>query len=85
VGCETSWVAAAEMGRGPPYQRANKEVKMSDIRFESNIEGRRVDAVLHSLPPNERRLRIESAERVHYALGVMGIEEDLESLEVEEN
>lgn len=62
---------------GPPYTRADKEVTISDIQF-----GRKSEAVLHALPANERRARVESSERVHFALGVMGIDEDFESLEL---
>lgn len=77
VGCETSWVAAAAQGRGPPYKRADKEVKISDIYFK----GRRVDDDFHVLDPEQRKLRLninESADRVRVALGVMSIDADFE-------
>jgi hypothetical protein len=78
--CETSWVKAAEMGRGPPYQKADKVVMMEDLSYR----GRKVDAMLLSINASERRLKAGSTHRVHYALGVMGIDEDLESLDLKE-
>jgi len=57
---------------------------MSDIRFDGGIDERRHESVLHSLLPNERRLRLESVDGVHYAPDVLGIDEDLGTLELQE-
>lgn len=73
IGCETSWVKAAEMGRGPPYERDDKIVGMGDLFYKGE------NPVLVSLESPDRRAKIHTFDRVHYALGVMSIDDELET------
>ncbi|KAG0649522.1 hypothetical protein D0Z07_4259 [Hyphodiscus hymeniophilus] len=80
TGCETSWVKIGELGRGPPYSRTSEERVVPDI-WNS---GRRVDRAIEASKANEeRRLVIPKADRIHYALGVLGVEEDFEHLDLD--
>jgi hypothetical protein len=76
AGCETSWVRTAELGKGPPYNKTFEE----NIVPELWISSRRIDRALLALSAEDRRLVIERSHRVHYALGVLSVEEDFENL-----
>lgn len=75
-GCETAWIKTAEMGGGPPYTRmAEKKIDQ-----EAWYNARRSDPV--SLDTQDRgRLLTFRTERVHYALGLIGVQQDLENLD----
>jgi hypothetical protein len=77
-GCETSWVKTGELGKGPVYKRTKEERVVPDIWSHS----RRIDRAFSGKTNEERRMVIEKPDRVHYALGVLGIEEDFQSLDV---
>ena len=44
---------------------------------------RRLDRVLLGLNHDERRMVVERSDRVHYALGVLGIQSDFENLDLD--
>lgn len=79
-GCETAWTKAAEAGRGPPYQRT-----MDPTAKDDRVAGRKPD--VNSGPPkdnNDRRfITVNAATRVHWALGLLSVEEDMRKLTVE--
>ena len=65
-----------ELGRGPPYTRTSEERVVPDIWNSS----RRIDRALEGNNNDESRLVIERSDRVHYALGLLSVEEDFENL-----
>ena len=79
AGCETSWVKTYEAGRGPKYVRT-----MEPTARDDRVAGRRpwVDGV----PPkdsNDRRfITVNAGTRVHWALGLLSMEEDMRMLSV---
>ncbi len=68
-----------ELGKGPVYIRTREERIVPDIWASS----RRIDRALEGKTSEERRLVIEKSDRVQYALGVLGLEEDFEGLDLE--
>ena len=46
---------------------------------------RRIDRAFSGKTNEEKRLMIERSDRVHYALGVLGLQEDFESLDLDNN
>lgn len=79
-GCETAWTKAAEAGKGPPYQRT-----MDPTAKDDRVAGRRPD--LNGGPPkdnNDRRfITVNAGARVHWALGLLSVEEDMQTLNLE--
>ena len=77
-GCETAWVRSGQTGRGPPYTRTIGALAMDDGR------GARYQP---DLPPtNDQRdrrfVKVSSGSRVHWAIGLLGVEEDLANLAI---
>jgi hypothetical protein len=75
-GCEASWVKTGELGKGPQYTRSKEERVVPDIWSNA----RRIDRAFSGKTNEEKRLMIERSDRVHYALGVLGLQEDFENL-----
>lgn len=83
-GCETAWVKAAEAGRGPPYTRI--------VRPEGPNEDPRLNGSWEKLDPNskpnenddtDRRLvKVNGQARLNWAIGVMGVESDVEKITI---
>lgn len=73
-GCETAWVKAAEAGRGPPYERVrdtnNVDERVSGITSEGGST---------SLDDSADRqfVHVNSGTRAHFAIGIIGEEEDV--------
>ncbi|CAM1511415.1 Fc.00g089280.m01.CDS01 [Cosmosporella sp. VM-42] len=84
-GCESGWIKAAQLGRGPPYVRA------PDIGAEVPISvwqnPRRIDRIIqeHDGTGDDKRLVLAKSERAYYALGLIGVEHDLEVLELKDD
>ncbi|KAL2061838.1 hypothetical protein VTL71DRAFT_7216 [Oculimacula yallundae] len=79
TGCETSWIKMGELGKGPVYVRTKDQRIVPDIWVSS----RRIDRALEGKTSEERRMVIEKDDRVQYALGVLGLEEDFMGLDLE--
>lgn len=79
TGCETSWIKMGELGKGPVYVRTKDRRVVPDIWDGS----RRIDRALEGKTSEEKRIVIEKSDRVQYALGVLGLEEDFEGLDLE--
>ena len=79
MGCESSWVKAAEIGRGPSYNRVTEKKIDQKIWYTAR---RRIDHVL-SERQDRQKLLVARTDRVHYALGLLGFEEDFENLAFE--
>jgi hypothetical protein len=80
-GCETAWVKAFEAGRGPPYQRTKEEWHMEkalDARISR--EGGHYDGgAPDPLDMTDRRwASTNAATRVHWAMGLLSVEEDVD-------
>ena len=81
-GCERAWMRAAETGRGPPYTRTmNSEAK------DDRVAGRGRDPKALEQPPkdnNDRRfITVNAGTRVYWALGLLGVEEDMKAMKLE--
>ena len=80
-GCERSWIKAAEMGKGPPYQRT-----MNLAAKDDRVAGRSRDPLANMYPPkdsNDRRfITVNPGTRVYWALGILSAEEDMQQLSV---
>ena len=82
-GCERAWIRAAEMGRGPPYERT-----MNQAAKDDRVAGRSRDPRLLANPPrdnNDRRfVRQNAGTRVYWAMGILSVEEDMREMSLEE-
>jgi len=67
------------MGKGPPYTRTTKERFVPDVWASS----RRLDRAFDGKTNEERRLIVSGGDRVQYALGMLGVEEDFENLDLD--
>ncbi len=67
---------AGELGRGPVYKRTGEEKKVTDIGTSS----RRIDRAFSGKSVEERRMVLEKSDRVHYALGILGLHVDFDKL-----
>lgn len=87
-GCESTWLKAAQLGKGPPYQRAPDVQAMLPQSVWENT--RRIDRRFQELSSDqannrrEQRFVLTKSERAHYALGLLSVEHDLERLELRE-
>lgn len=69
------------MGRGPPYKRTTEERVVADIHDTS----RRIARPSQGDDNEERRVVLSGGDKVHYALGLLGVEEDLDDLDLEDD
>ncbi|RFU28285.1 hypothetical protein B7463_g8062, partial [Scytalidium lignicola] len=77
-GCETYWTKAAELGKGPPY---TKRYDPRETRNKILNPRRKLDR--DDTESSQPRPKIKTDERIHYALGILGIQEDLERLDLD--
>ncbi len=59
-----------------------REVERRKLLPDIYTNSRRIDRALEGKSPEERRILMRGTDRVHYALGVLGLEEDFVGLEV---
>lgn len=71
-GCEAAWERAAQMGRGPPYTRMTNPTARDD-----RLRGKPLGQPMRSTDRTPGM-------RVHYATGILGVEEDLAQMELNE-
>jgi len=79
-GCETAWVKAFEAGRGPPYARTKEEWHVETHDNRVTREGGHFDG-LEPDPSDltdRRWTRTNAATRVHWAMGLLSVEEDID-------
>lgn len=79
-GCQTSWVKAAEAGKGPPYERIQR-TNFGDNRvrrYQSSyqaVQGRVREP--EEEDDNDRKfIHEKAATRLHWAVGIIGNDED---------
>lgn len=80
AGIETSWVKAAEAGRGPPYQRAMRPQHSEDPRLNGSWRGKdpNEDVDESEMEDSDRRLvKSKATARLNWAVGVIGTEDDV--------
>ena len=76
-GCETSWVKAAEAGRGPPYARLGRKGQSVDSRLNGSWERLDPHASPDEQDEQDRRLvATKPSARLNWAIGIMGTEDD---------
>ncbi|KAL8769750.1 MAG: hypothetical protein Q9209_004366 [Squamulea sp. 1 TL-2023] len=79
-GCERAWMAAAGMGKGPPYTMATNATAKDD-----RVNGRGRHATQG--PPRDnndwRLITVNPGTRVYWALGILGVEEDMKQLKLD--
>ena len=82
-GCESAWLKAAQLGKGPPYHRpADVEAQLSQSVWQNPRRiDRRIDELLAEQPASNI---LTKSEQAHYALGLLSVENDLERLELGE-
>ena len=82
-GCERAWVRAAEMGRGPPYTGGFTDHTAKDDRVAGRGRDPR-DLEQPAKDNNDRRfITVNAGTRVYWALGILGIEEDMKGMKLE--
>lgn len=78
-GCESGWIKAAQLGRGPPYHRPDG--LGPEIPTDVWLNPRRLDRRILELDPNtDNRLPLAKSEQAYYAMGIIGVEEDMARL-----
>lgn len=84
-GCESTWTRAAKMGRGPPYVRS-PDMRLADgsTSDSSHRLHRRIQKVKQH-NGEEMRVVIARTDRAHYALGLLGVDDDFEKLELKDD
>lgn len=81
-GCESAWLKAAQLGRGPLYTPP-PETDAVPISVWHNP--RRIDRKIQELGHNDdQRLVVAKSERTSFALGLLGVEQDLEVLDLKD-
>ena len=96
--CETAWERMAQAGRGPPYERIrdlhSRDARVSGASAQSDnpspATGHSSGAVAdqhQSEFVNHDRSLIDrsSSTRVHWALGLLSVEEDIEKMKLEDS
>ncbi|OAL39324.1 hypothetical protein AYO20_01194 [Fonsecaea nubica] len=93
--CETAWERMAQAGRGPPYERTlaahDEDIRMSKTSAKSSpASGGPSDAATEQHESefvNHDRSLIDrsSSTRVHWALGLLSVEEDIQKMALEDN
>lgn len=84
-GCESTWTRAAQMGRGPPYVRA------PDLRESHGSVWDRPRRLQNEFKKagegigEETRVVVARADRTHYALGLLGVEDDMVALDLRDD
>ncbi|KAK6828625.1 hypothetical protein PG987_011966 [Apiospora arundinis] len=84
-GCESAWAKAAQMGRGPPYEppanfdRSDPSVSAPSIWGQPRSISDRIQEVSAD---ESNKLVLAKSERAFYALGLLGVEDQLEKLDL---
>ena len=96
--CETAWERMAQAGRGPPYERyrdvQNQDSRVSGISIRSDNSsppgGQRRDAAADQhqsefVDHDRSLIDRSSSTRVHWALGLLAVEEDVRKMTLNGN
>jgi hypothetical protein len=91
--CETAWERTAQAGRGPPYQRV-RDLNSTDARVSGGVRqadqpslqnGLLKDSVVEQhesefVAHDRNLIDRSSSTRVHWALGLLAVEEDIKKM-----
>ncbi|KAH6659703.1 hypothetical protein BKA67DRAFT_25187 [Truncatella angustata] len=83
-GCESAWTRAAASGRGAPYTRSvDHDAIMTAHLRRPSLWGnpRRIDQRI--LEIEDEKWVLDKEDKTHYALGIIGVQEDLEKLDLD--
>ena len=91
--CEIAWERQGLAGRGPPYQRSldrnNKDARVNGTSRLADSGAAKVEAVDAAtehegqfVSHDRNLIGKHSSTRVHWALGLLGVEKDIEKLEL---
>jgi hypothetical protein len=80
AGCEGSWIKLAERGRGPPYVRTAERKNNLNLSDEEMRRTRRIDEAIRE---KGGKVKVQQTDRAHYALGLLGFEDDFEKMDLE--
>ncbi len=81
MGCESAWTRTAEMGRGPPYTRVTEKKIDQEILYNAKKGTDRRSSGGH----DRGKIFIARMDRVHYALGLLSVEQSLENLDFDDD
>lgn len=84
-GCESAWIKAAQLGAGAPYTRL---FNPGNDRLSIWENPRRLDRMIYGADEAEnsdRRIVLSNPDRAHYAYGLLGVEQDMRVLDLDEN
>jgi len=82
-GCETAWCRAAERGRGPPYERVNRDVHSTDNRVSGEQPYMSAGAPINAY--DRRFVPYNEVAQMTWAIGLLGTEKDLQKMSLAEN
>ncbi|TLS27853.1 hypothetical protein PpBr36_01761 [Pyricularia pennisetigena] len=89
-GCESAWIKAASLKRGPPYQRprhlatpSNGSVWNGPRRIDKRIKELEDERARDGEP--EGQLVLAKEEKAHFALGLIAVEQDFHRLNLSRN
>ncbi|OAL18902.1 hypothetical protein AYO22_10231 [Fonsecaea multimorphosa] len=92
--CETAWERMGQAGRGPPYERTldphSEDIRMSRTSAKSSpSSGEASDAAAEQhesefVTHDRSLIDRSSSTRVHWALGLLSVEEDIERMALED-
>lgn len=82
-GCESAWTKAASFGRGPSYVRP-AGIGVGGEAPSIWSRPRRIDRRIQEVENDETKIVLAKGERAHYALGLLGVERDLDKLNFED-
>jgi hypothetical protein len=77
------WQKTGELGHGPRYQRTTKERVIPNIWNSALRVNRPSEMTSHPSQNAEKRVVISRPDRLHYALGMLGVDEDFEHLDLD--
>jgi hypothetical protein len=78
MGCETAWVQAAKGGSGLPYTRGPEWSTPATTLNLPSIRGNILTG--RDIGVDGETVTVDERGRVHYALGLLGVEDEMEEL-----
>jgi len=79
-GCESAWIKASQLGRGPPYE---SPPDLGPLYPDSVwLLPRKIDRRIRDFEGADNKLVLARTEQAHYALGLLSVEQDLDRLDL---
>jgi len=78
LGCQRAWIKAHEMGRGPPHELRINPQAMGQrvIGVQLSIRGRELPPSMVDDNTDRRFVAVKPQTRLHWAIGILGEEDD---------